>query len=135
MNSPATVYESVHSTLNLQVKTACDFNRQLLCSSVCVCLVLSHVRLFVTPWTVPRQAPLGFSRQECLSGLPFHPSGDLLNSVIEPAFPALAGGFFITEAPGKPLGNGNTTCVCLVAQSRPTLCDLWVLTHQATLST
>ena len=28
---------------------------------------LCHVRLFATPWTVARQAPLsmGFSRQEC----------------------------------------------------------------------
>ena len=34
---------------------------------------LSHVRLFVTPWTVAYQAPLsmGFSRQEHWSGLPF----------------------------------------------------------------
>ena len=34
---------------------------------------LSHVRLFATPWTVARQAPLsvGFSRQEYWSGLPF----------------------------------------------------------------
>ena len=34
---------------------------------------LSHVRLFVTPWTVAYQAPpsMGFSRQECWSGLPF----------------------------------------------------------------
>ena len=34
---------------------------------------LSHVRLFVTPWTVAYRAPLsmGFSRQECWSGLPF----------------------------------------------------------------
>ena len=34
---------------------------------------LSHVRLFVTPWTVAYQAPLsmGFSRQEYWSGLPF----------------------------------------------------------------
>ena len=32
--------------------------------------LLSHVRLFGTPWTVARQAPLsmGFSRQEYLSG-------------------------------------------------------------------
>ena len=32
---------------------------------------LSHVRLFVTPWTVARQAPLSmeFSRQECWNGL------------------------------------------------------------------
>ena len=33
---------------------------------------LSRVRLFATPWTVPYQAPpsMGFSRQECWSGLP-----------------------------------------------------------------
>ena len=33
---------------------------------MCVCGVLSHVRLFVTPWTLADQAPLsmGFSRQE-----------------------------------------------------------------------
>ena len=34
---------------------------------------LSRVRLFGTPWTVAYQSPLsvGFSRQECWSGLPF----------------------------------------------------------------
>ena len=40
----------------------------------CVCAqLLSHVRLFVTPWTVAYQAPqsVGFSRQEYWSGLPF----------------------------------------------------------------
>ena len=135
-----TVCESVHATLNLQVKIVlCDFNRQLLCSGVCVCLVARLCptlcdRMDCTPTSSSVQASLGFSRQECLSGLPFPPSGDLLISVMEPVFPALAGGFFTTEPSGKPLGNGNTTCVCLVAQSCPTLCDLWVLTHQATLS-
>ena len=40
---------------------------------------LSRVRLFVTLWTVARQAPLsmGFSRQEYCSGLPFPPPGYL----------------------------------------------------------
>ena len=35
---------------------------------------LSHVRLFVTPWTAAYQAPpsMGFSRQEYWSGVPFH---------------------------------------------------------------
>ena len=35
---------------------------------------LSHVRLFATPWTVAYQAPpsMGFSRQECWTGLPTH---------------------------------------------------------------
>ena len=34
---------------------------------------LSRVRLFATPWTIAYQAPpsMGFSRQECWSGLPF----------------------------------------------------------------
>jgi len=35
--------------------------------------MLSHVHLFVTPWTVAYQAPLplGFSQQEYWRGLPF----------------------------------------------------------------
>ena len=35
--------------------------------------VLSHVQLFVTPWTVAHEAPLAmeFSRQEHRSGLSF----------------------------------------------------------------
>ena len=53
--------------------------------------------------SVAYQAPLfmGFSRQEYCSGLPF-PSPDLSNPGIEPVSPALAGGFFIIEPPGKP---------------------------------
>ena len=48
---------------------------------------LSHVRLFVTPWTVAHQAPLSidFSRQEYWSGLPLPPPGDLLDLGIKPA--------------------------------------------------
>ena len=46
---------------------------------------LSRVWLFVSPWTVARQAPLsmGFSRQEHSSGMPFPPPGDLPNSEIK----------------------------------------------------
>ena len=38
---------------------------------------LSHVQLFVTPWTIARQAPLfvGFLRQEHWTGLPFPSPG------------------------------------------------------------
>ena len=66
--------------------------------------LLSHVWLFVTPWTVVCQVPLpmGFPRQEYWSGVPFPPPGDLPNSGIEPLSPALAGRFFTTEPPGKP---------------------------------
>ena len=47
----------------------------------------------------------GFPRQEYWGGLPFPPLGDLPEPEIEPASTvasALAGGFFITEPPGKP---------------------------------
>ena len=66
--------------------------------------LLSHVQLFVTPWTVACQDPLflGFFRQEYWSGLPFPSSGYLPDPGIEPASPELAGGFFTTEPPGKP---------------------------------
>ena len=66
---------------------------------------LSRVQLFATLWTIAHQAPpsMGFSRQECWSGLPFPSPGDLPNPRIEPASPALAGGFFVTEPPGTPL--------------------------------
>ena len=58
-----------------------------------------------TPWTVACQAPLsmGFPRQEYWSGLPFASPGDLPNPGTELPIPALAGGFFTTEPPGKPI--------------------------------
>ena len=64
----------------------------------------SCVRLFVTLWTIARQAPLstGVSKQEYWSGLPRSPPGNLPDPGIEPeslTSPALAGGFFTTSAP------------------------------------
>ena len=66
--------------------------------------LLSRVQFFETAWTVAHQAPLsmGFFRQEYWSGLPFPTPGDLPDPGIKPMFPALAGGFFTTEPPGKP---------------------------------
>ena len=57
---------------------------------------LSRVRLFATPWTVARQAPLsmGFSRQEYWSGLPFRSPGDLSDPGIEPGSPRIGGRLF-----------------------------------------
>ena len=46
---------------------------------------------------------MGFSRQEYWSELPFPSPGDLPDPGIELASPALAGGFFTTEPPGKSL--------------------------------
>ena len=46
---------------------------------------------------------MGFSRQEHWRGLPFPSPGDLPDPGMEPASPALAGGFFTTALPGKPI--------------------------------
>ena len=43
-----------------------------------------------------------FPNQEYWSGLPFPPPGNLPDPGSEPVSPALAGGFFATEPPGKP---------------------------------
>ena len=57
----------------------------------CACAP-SRVLLFVTPWTVARQALLsmGFSRQEYWSGLSFPSPGDLPHPEIKSTSPALA---------------------------------------------
>ena len=49
--------------------------------------VLSHVWLFVTPWTAAHRAPIsmGFSRQEYWSGLSFSSPGDLPDPGIDPS--------------------------------------------------
>ena len=66
--------------------------------------ILSHVGLSVTSWAVAHPAPfsMGFPRQEYWSGLSFPTPGDLPDAGIKPVSPALAGGFFTTEPPGKP---------------------------------
>ena len=73
-------------------------NMLLLMPSRLIC-----VRLFVTPWTIPQQAPLpmGFSRKVYWSGLALPSARNLLNPGIEPEAlmsPALAGGFFTSSA-------------------------------------
>ena len=65
---------------------------------------LSRVRLFATPWTVAYHvAPsMGFSRQECWSGLPFPSPGDLPDPGIEPGSSALQADALPSEPPGNP---------------------------------
>ena len=77
------------------------------CAHTHMCTAMSD-QLFATSWTVACQAPLSmeFSRQEYWSELPFPPPGDLPDPGIEPtslASPVLAGGFFTTAPPGKPI--------------------------------
>ena len=78
--------------------------------------LLSHVQLFVTPWTVAYQVPLtmGFSRQEFQSGLPFPSAGDFPYPGIEHGSPALQADALPFEPPGKPQisieGDGKSLC-------------------------
>ena len=69
-----------------------------------VSMSLSHVWLFVTPWTVTQWAAvsMGFSKQRYWSGLPFPPWGDLPDLGIEPGSPALQADSLLSEPPGKP---------------------------------
>ena len=79
-----------------------NLSRHLLC---CAYSCPTHL---VTPWTVACHASLSmeFSRQKYWAGLPFPTPGDLPDPGIKPvslASPALAGGFFTSEPPGKPV--------------------------------
>ena len=75
--------------------------------------MLGHIQLFATLWTVAHQAlrSLGFSRPESRSGFPFPTPRDLPDPGIFVASPALAGGFFTTELPGKPV----SVWVCMLS--------------------
>ena len=68
---------------------------------------LSHVQLFVTPWTVACQSPpsIGFSRHEYWSGLPFPSPGDLPDPGIKPRSPALQADPLPSEPPVLSLGS------------------------------
>ena len=70
---------------------------------------------------------MGFPRQEYWSGMPFPSPGDLPYTGIEPASLVLAGRFFITEPPGKPITYNNEynfLCVLLYIRyhSKPFTC-------------
>ena len=69
---------------------------------------LSHFLLFVTPWTVARQARLsmGFSRQEYWNELPFPSPEDLSDPGTEPMSFCLLqwqAGSFPLAPPGSPM--------------------------------
>ena len=71
-------------------------------SVLCVKSFQSYPTLF-DPMTAAHQALLsmGFSKEDCWSGLPCLPPGDLPDPGIEPTSlisPALVGGFFTTSA-------------------------------------
>ena len=67
---------------------------------------LHNVQLFciVMDCSPPGFSVHGIPSQEYWNGLPFPSPGDLSNPGIKLVSPALAGGFFTTEPPGKPGG-------------------------------
>ena len=66
-------------------------------------VLVSHVQLFATPWTVACQAPLSmaFFRQEYWSELPFPFPEDLSDPGIKSRFPALQADSLWSEPPEK----------------------------------
>ena len=66
--------------------------------------MLSHFRLFETPWTVACQAPLSveFPRQEYWRGLPFPSPGYVPDPGIEPESPALQADSLLLNLQGSP---------------------------------
>ena len=85
--------------------------------------MLSHIWLFVTPWTIACQAPLSmtFSRQEYWSVLPCLPPGDCPNPEMEPAScasPPLVGGPLPLAPPGKPTFPFGHTLIKRTAYTR-----------------
>ena len=79
----------------------------------------------------PGSSVHGFPRQKHWSGLPFPSPGDLPDPGIEPRSLALAGGFFTSEPPGKPIAGdtppqrtslpGHAERVYLLTSVSPTL--------------
>ena len=64
---------------------------------------LTHVQVFVTPWTVTYQAPqsMGFSRHKYGSGLPFPSPRDFPYPGIEPGSSSLQADALPSEPPGS----------------------------------
>ena len=86
------------------------------------------------PRTVACQPPrsMGFPRQEYWSQWPVPSPEDLPNPELESMSPALAGGFFVSEPPGKP--SLQPTLVVVESLSHVQLfVTPWTEAHQASL--
>ena len=69
------------------------------------CSVAQSCLTLATPWTVcspPGSSVHGIFQARIRQWVPFLPPKDLSDPGIKPTSPALAGGLFITESPGKP---------------------------------
>ena len=94
-----------HRVLAVYHQTSCR-REVCVCMFLLNCSVMSHS--LPTHGLQPNSLPFSmrFSKQEYWSGLPFPPPGGLTDPGMEtasPESPALAGVFFITGPPGKPI--------------------------------
>ena len=73
-------------------------------SCFCCCLATKLCPTLCDPMdcSLPGSSVHGFSRKGYWSGLPFPSPGDFPDPGVKLLSPALAGGFFTTELPGKP---------------------------------
>ena len=104
-NYPVPSFESVRLS-PAHSKVGCTCQHQL--HRACMLGHFSHIQLFVTLWTVARQAPMsmGFSRQGYWSRLPSPPppgeSSRPRDRTHVSCISCIIGRFLTTEPPGKP---------------------------------
>ena len=96
------------------------------------CLVAELWPTLLWPHGLAHEAPstVGFPGKECWSGVPFHSPGALSDPGIEPVSPALAGGFFTTESPGKPITSAGQqtqrlSVSCVLVHMHPSGAAKW----------
>ena len=109
-HSPTQFSISSYIRITLFVKGSQDmitFKNSLLWVFCCCLVAKSHPGLCdAMDCSLPGSPSVGFHSQEYCSGLSFPPPGDLPDPGITPTSlvpPALAGRFFITTPPGKPI--------------------------------
>ena len=119
----------IHVTLSTASLTK---NRVLLptqdnfCKSQVTLFVVTHwvTKLCLTicepvDWSLPGSTVHGISQARLLEWLPFPSPGDLSNSGIKPASPALAAGFLTTEPSGKPSVTVSPLYNCFGKREQP----------------
>ena len=91
----------------------------------CMLNHFSCVQLFVTPWSVARQAPLflGFSKKEYWSGLPGPPPGDPPDPEIEPTYPAAPA----SQVESSLLSHQGSPYICINTHTH-----IYIHTHMCT---
>ena len=102
--SSVLILTHIHSDPVGQGNSAWHQGLRLLVSSSCCCLVTKSCPTLgdSLDHSPPDSYAYGISQAGILDGLPFPSPGDLPDPGFKPKSPALAGGFFTTESPGKP---------------------------------